>query len=314
MDDHREKRGNSSVLIVDDEKANIIALSCILSPEYNVYAAKNGHDAIETAKEFLPDVILLDILMPEMDGYEVLSILKSTEETRTIPVIFVTGLDGAGDEEKGLAMGASDYMTKPFSPAIVKLRVQNQIKQSSHLKTIKALSLKDDLTGLFNRRGFDYHFRLEWNRAMRDKTPISVCMIDLDHFKKYNDTYGHPQGDAALRTVAGSIEQCLKRSIDFVSRWGGEEFVTLLPNTSSSGALAVAENIRSNIENTPVPRDNGEVTTITASVGVNTHTPQVESSLHDFFAKADEALYEAKNSGRNRVRKFEEPPVTNGAE
>jgi len=196
------KTDMNSVLIIDDETANIIALTNILSPEYEVYAAKNGADAIKIAKESLPDVILLDILMPDMDGYEVISLLKSSEDTRSIPVIFISGLGSEKDEEKGLLLGASDYITKPFNATIVKLRVQNQIQYSSQFNIVKALSLMDELTGLFNRRGFDSRLRLEWNRARREQAPVSLMMIDIDHFKKYNDSYGHTQGDVALQTVA----------------------------------------------------------------------------------------------------------------
>jgi len=295
----------NSVLIIDDETANIIALTNILSPEYETYAAKNGSDAIMLAKEHLPDLILLDILMPEMDGYEVISILKGSEDTRSIPVIFLSGLGNSEAEEKGLILGASDYITKPFHSSIVKLRVQNQIQFSSQFNIVKALSLMDELTGLFNRRGFDSRLRLEWSRARREQTPISVMMIDIDNFKKYNDVYGHLQGDIALQSVAKIIEQTLKRPADFCARWGGEEFVALLPDTELPGALRVAEQIRKNVEDTQITCSDGDITNTTVSIGVNINMPKQDVLVQDFIAGADHALYAAKESGRNRVCKYE---------
>jgi diguanylate cyclase (GGDEF)-like protein len=292
----------NSVLIVDDESANIIALTHILSPEYVVYAATDGPEALETAKEYAPDVILLDIVMPGMDGYEVFSRLKSEEKTRGIPVIFVTGLGNNEDEEKGLNLGAADYISKPFGPAIVKLRVHNLIKTLNMIDTIKRLSETDQLTGLSNRRIFDYRLRLVWEHAKRDKTPLSIFMIDIDHFKKYNDQYGHLQGDTALQAVARAIEQPLKRAVDFLARWGGEEFIALLPDTDPHGALTVAENIRKNVEATLIPGAGGGTTSLTVSIGVNTHTPTPECSVRDFIAGADQALYAAKNAGRNNTK------------
>jgi len=295
----------NSVLIVDDEAANIIALTNILSPEYDIYAAKNGQDAIVLAKEHLPDVILLDILMPEMDGYEVIAALKSVELTRAIPIIFITGLVSPEEEEKGLILGASDYITKPFHSSIIKLRVQNQIQFSSQFNIVKALSLSDELTGLFNRRGFDYRLRMEMNRAKREQTPICIIMLDIDNFKEYNDLHGHLQGDTALQSAARVIKQTLKRPADFSARWGGEEFTVLLPDTDMHGASGVAERIRSGIENCSIFCINGDTANITVSIGLNIYLPENDVSVRDFIAGADKALYAAKTSGKNRICRFE---------
>jgi diguanylate cyclase (GGDEF)-like protein len=207
--------------------------------------------------------------MPEMDGYAVLVELKKNEKTQDIPIIFVTGLSHSDYEEKGLTLGAADYITKPFSSAIVKLRVLNQIKMQEQLRIINKLSMFDQLTGLANRRSFDIRQKSEWDRAVRAQYPLSVLMIDVDRFKNYNDTYGHLQGDVALQTVANVLTDTLKRSSDFPSRWGGEEFVVLLPNTDLSGAVNIAEKIRENIENTIIHAPNSLVTKITVSIGVN---------------------------------------------
>ncbi|MCL2101062.1 MAG: diguanylate cyclase [Fibromonadales bacterium] len=299
-----EQTKKNSVLIVDDDKANIVALTHILSLEYTVYAVKNGKDAIEKAKEHLPDVILLDILMPEMDGYEVLSMLKNNERTREIPVIFVTGLNDHESEEKGLSLGAADYINKPFSPTVVKLRIRNQIQMLNEIDMIRQLSITDQLTGISNRRNFDCRLQLEWNHALRNKTTLSILLADIDDFKTYNDTYGHLQGDAALQSVAKNIEQSLSRSIDFAARWGGEEFAVLLPSTDLTGALSVAERIRNNIECVEIPCSNGSSTKLTVSIGVNTCAPKYINSIDDFVSKADKMLYCAKKAGKNKVCEF----------
>ena len=295
---------NNSLLIVDDEKSNLMVLTHILSPEYNIYTAKYGADAIEKAKEYLPDLILLDIVMPEMNGYEVLAALRAIDETRQIPVIFITGLASAEDEVKGLSFEAADYISKPFSPAIVRLRVRNQIQIVNQLHTIERLSLTDQLTGIPNRRGLDNRLNSEWGRAIRDKTPLSFLIMDMDKFKNYNDTYGHQQGDLALQTVAKIFSQSLKRRSDFVARWGGEEFAVLLPNTTLEGALDVAESIREHVENTVIPRPDSSSTRVTVSIGVNTQIPVQDSPIEFFIACADEALYSAKKMGGNRVASY----------
>jgi len=291
----------NSILIVDDEEANIIALTHILSPHYTVYAVKDGQDALEVAEEYRPDVILLDIIMPDMDGYSVIKALKNSDKTWDIPVIFITGLSNPDDEVRGLDLGAADYISKTFSPAIVNLRVKNQIKMLNQLRTIELISMIDQLTAIPNRRGFVNRLDMEWIRAIRDNTSISVLVIDVDKFKVYNDTYGHQQGDVVLQAVARTVEQSLNRPGDFAARWGGEEFIVLLPNTDTSGALLIAEKIRQNVSNLVIPCSDGTETIVTISIGVNALTPQLTSSRETFISEADKALYRAKSSGRNRV-------------
>jgi len=297
-----EKSSKYSVLIVDDEISNIITLSDILDQEYDVSAIRDSREVIETAKADLPDVILLDIIMPDMDGYEVIKALKQSKTTKEIPVIFITGLDDLKAEEKGLALGAADYIAKPFHAPIVKLRVKNQVKILDQLRTIERLSMHDQLTGLPNRRSFEVRMGYEWGRAQREKTPLSLLMIDIDNFKIYNDSYGHQQGDLALVSVAKAFSQALKRPGDFAVRWGGEEFIILLPNTEPDGATEVAENVRSSVENTVVPGK--RMSKVTVSVGVHTWIHTQESTIDELITSADTALYEAKNQGRNRICRF----------
>lgn len=289
------------ILIVDDEVHNIDMLCQILSPMYTLKTAKNGSSAIKMAEKHNPDLILLDIIMPDLSGFEVLAELKKSDLTKNIPVIFITGLDSIEDEEKGLQLGAVDYITKPLHNAIVKLRVSTHLKMIEQMRLIERLSMIDALTEIPNRRSFDNHMHTEWSRAIRFGTPVSAMMIDIDHFKDFNDNYGHSHGDLVLKTVAGIISHSLKRPSDFVARWGGEEFVVLLPNTELDGALEMAEQIRAHIECATIPFEGGIDTHVTISIGVSTQTPTVESVSNEIVIAADKALYAAKNAGRNRV-------------
>jgi diguanylate cyclase (GGDEF)-like protein len=296
-----DEEKKNSLLIVDDEKMNLKILTYILGEDYNIYTATDGVKAIEKVKEYMPDLILLDIIMPEMDGYQVISELKKLDRIRNIPVIFTSSLNSIAAEEKGLSLNAADYITKPFNSMLVKLRVRNQIQIVNQLRTIERLGLVDPLTNMPNRRSFDERLLMEWNQAIREHTPISLLMMDLDKFKDLNDTYGHQQGDIVLQTIAKIFPHSFRRPGDFAARWGGEEFVVLLPNTPLSGALDVAENIRSDIENTVIPCPDDFTLRITLSIGVESQIPQQDSSINALIFNADKALYAAKQAGRNRV-------------
>ncbi|MDR0248932.1 MAG: diguanylate cyclase [Oscillospiraceae bacterium] len=305
-----EEAEKRSVLIVDDEIANIMAITRMLSPRYTVYAATSGRDAIEATQERLPDVVLLDILMPDMDGYEVLAWFKNNERTKEIPVVFVTGLESDEDEERGLALGAADYICKPLTPAIVKLRVRNQIQILDYIGEIRQMSVTDQLTGLSNRRDLDNRLQILWEHAKRNGAPIGLLLMDIDDFKKYNDTYGHLQGDTALKAVAEAVKRTVKRSVDVLARWGGEEFLALLPDTDIHGASAIAEAIRKNVEETPIVDDLGDAASVTVSIGVNACAPSLTNQNRDSFIRgADEALYNAKRQGKNTVRVCEAAAV-----
>ena len=306
------ERKKSNILIVDDEKANVVELTNILNTDYKVSAVIDSREAVETAEETMPDIILLDVVMPEMSGYDVIIALKSSEKTKGIPVIFITGLDSDEDEERGLTLGAMDYISKPFHAPIVKIRIRNQIRMLEQFRMIERLSMLDQLTELPNRRSLEAQLNMEWRKALREQKPISILMIDIDKFKNYNDEFGHQQGDAALVAVAGMFRTVLKRPGDFAARWGGEEFIALLPNTNAEGALEVAEQMRSFVENMEIPCQDGRITKITLSVGVNTQTPEHQDVVSEFIRYADEALYEAKRKGRNQVCLF--TPVNSQSE
>ena len=301
-----DNKKKNIILIVDDELLNLKMLRSVLHEEYTVLTAKNGRTAIEIASEEKPDLILLDILMPEMDGYEVLSILKNDADTRHIPVIFITGLDSKSEEEKGLSMDAVDYISKPFSPGIVSLRVKNQIQIINQIRTIEQLSNLDQLTQIPNRRGLDGQLLSEWGRSIRESIPLSLLMIDVDKFKVFNDTYGHLQGDKVLKMIAETINATLQRAGDFAARFGGEEFCVLLPGADIEGAILVAEQIRKAIESTVFHCEDGTVGKVTISVGVHSLIPSVTDTIPELIAKADNALYMAKEAGRNTIRKYTE--------
>jgi len=292
----------NTLLIIDDDKANLQILTSILNSQYTIYTATNGANGIKIAGKYLPDLILLDIIMPEMDGYQTLAEIKRNEKTKNIPVIFITGLDNEKDEEKGLALDAADYITKPFSTEVVKLRVRNHIQIINQLRTIEYLSMHDQLTKLPNRRNFDERLHMEWLQARREQTPISLLMADLDGFKNLNDTYGHQQGDIVLQVVASIFPYVARRPGDFTARWGGEEFAILLPNTPLSGALVVAERLRAAVEEAEIPYTDERTLKVTISIGANSQeSVQNNSSLPLFISTADKALYAAKQAGRNRV-------------
>lgn len=243
-----------SVLIVDDVPVNIQVLAEALREEYRVRIAANGPNALAiAASDDPPDVILLDVMMPEMDGYEVCRRLKNDPETKDIPVIFVTAKSSSEDEVLGLNIGAVDYITKPFSIPVVKARVRTQVQLKVRTELLERLAMVDGLTGIANRRSFDQNLEHEWKRATRNALPISVVMIDIDHFKNYNDNYGHGAGDVCLQQVAGALRSVIQRPADLVARYGGEEFAALLPETDVQGAEMIASAMREAVSSLKLP-------------------------------------------------------------
>jgi len=291
-----------NVMIVDDENINIAILSQILSPEYNLLTAMNGQDALKRAEESRPDLILLDIALPDMSGFDLLRKIKSSPPAKDIPVIMITASGSPDDEEKAFLLGAVDYMTKPFNNTIVSSRVKTQLLIISQSQVIERLNLADPLTGLPNRRNFDRHLDLEWKRAIRERKPVSLLIIDIDRFKAYNDAYGHIQGDEMLKAVALVLIKSARRPADMTARISGAEFAAVLPDTSWESALFMAENIRKTIKSTILPTIDGKAqTSVTVSVGLVTKTPHVNDKLSDFFSLADDSMHEAKRAGRDRI-------------
>lgn len=297
-----------SILVVDDDRTNLDVLSHILKSQYTVQIAKSGSAALKRVIDQQPDLILLDIVMPDMNGFEVLAELKALDSTRHIPVIFITGLVHAEDEEKGFLLGAVDYIAKPFNTSVVKARVRTHLRIVKQMRTIERLCMIDALTDINNRRGFDQKMEQEWLRASRDHSPISLLMVDVDKFKHFNDTYGHPQGDILLQALAGVLASVPCRPGDFVARLGGEEFAVVLPETTADGAMVLAEKVRKAVEDLRIPHtEDTPMLSITVSIGVVSQVPDTTFPLSDFISRADEALYKAKNAGRNRACLYTPP-------
>jgi diguanylate cyclase (GGDEF)-like protein len=290
-----------SILVVDDSRMNIEILSDVLKSEYNVLCATNGKDALEIARRQVPDIILLDVIMPEMNGYEICTSLKSDPLTQNIPIIFITGQDQEEDEAKGLEAGAIDYITKPIRPSLVRARVHNHLQLKIYRDCLENLSTTDGLTGIPNRRMFDQVLKREWRRSLRDPQPLSLIMVDIDYFKQYNDLFGHMKGDDCLRRIAQSVRECLRRPSDVAARYGGEEFACILPDTDLAGALVVARHIQTEIEALNIPHTHSKTGRVTLSMGVSSMVPAQEQKESDLVNNADANLYAAKNGGRNRI-------------
>lgn len=290
------------ILIVEDVRLNAQILVNVLQDEYDLRVASNGREALDMVKEQMPDLILLDIIMPEMDGYQVCAQLQNKPETRDIPILFLTALEGDENEAYGLELGAMDYIRKPFNVPIVKTKIRNHLELKRYKDILKRDSRIDGLTRIPNRRRFDEAFAEERKRALRGNAPLSVLMIDLDLFKAYNDTYGHLQGDDVLKLVAKTLYNSLQRPGDLVARWGGEEFVALLPDTNSDGAISVGESLRKAIYDLEIPHEASTISEfLTISVGAATSKDNDPESYLNLLKRADEAVYQAKDHGRNVV-------------
>ncbi len=291
-----------TVLIVDDAPTNIQLLSMVLGHEHELLFATHSQEALELAVAQTPDLVLLDVMMPGLNGYEVCMRLKADPRTRSIPVIFVTALSREEDEAKGLEAGAIDYIVKPFSPPIVRARVRNHLELKRYRDFLENLSATDGLTGIPNRRQFDEFLAREWRRAVRSQLPLSLIMMDIDYFKAFNDCYGHLAGDDCLRQVAQVLATGARRPADLVARYGGEEFVCVLPETEWSGARLVAQQLGEKVEALRIPHAASPVGDyLTLSLGVGTLTPDVGQPPTLLIEQADVQLYAAKQRGRNQV-------------
>ncbi|MBV7534727.1 response regulator [Duganella sp. sic0402] len=298
----REVAELQRVLIVDDDAINREVLADLLQSLCTITVAKNGRNVVEWAARHQPALILLDVMMAELDGHEVLRRLKAEARTAHIPVVFITGLDSTSDEALGLSIGASDYITKPFSPAVVKARVAIHLQLARQRNLLEVQAHIDGLTELPNRRRFDEYYAAEWDRAQRNGATLSLMLLDVDCFKQYNDHYGHAMGDQVLREVSRVLSANLRRPADLGARYGGEEFVLVLPDTPRPAAMRIGERIREGIEALAIQHDGSVCApTITISVGGATLAPGRSETMEALLAAADQHLYDAKGEGRNRV-------------
>ncbi|MBL4798370.1 MAG: diguanylate cyclase [Oleispira sp.] len=284
----------ATILIVDDAPSNIQILAAILKKTFHIKVATNGSDCLKIATtEPKPDLILLDVEMPDMNGYEVCERLMG-DEKKPIPIIFVTGRNNDGDEEKGLNLGAVDYITKPISPAIVLARVKTHIELKQQRDAFEVMAMHDQLTGIYNRHYLIEAAQHKIARATRHKQPLSLLMLDIDHFKAVNDTYGHSKGDEVLQEVS-QVLKTQNRTEDVVARFGGEEFIILLDQCDSDSAEQKSQYLRKTIEEL-----NPSGIKITISIGI-AQLNQTGDSFDDLLKRADLAVYQAKDQGRNCV-------------
>jgi diguanylate cyclase (GGDEF)-like protein len=290
------------LLVVDDQPINIQALYQVFSPDHQVFMATSGPQALQVCRDKQPDLVLLDVVMPGMDGYEVCAQLKADSALRDIPVIFVTAHNDEAAETHGLDVGAVDFISKPINPRVVRARVKTHVTLKQQSDLMRQMVFIDGLTGVFNRRYFDERLASEWRRAQRNKSPLSLIMIDVDFFKRYNDRYGHQAGDDCLRQVAAALRAQLKRPGDIVARYGGEEFACLLTETDLPGTVEVARKLEQAVRDLRIAHAVSDVAeVVTTSLGAATRYPDMPSDWASLLALADEQLYAAKSSGRGRA-------------
>ena len=289
------------ILIVDDAMENIQILHQALQDEHDVLFAMNGAKALHIAQHQLPDLILLDAVMPDMDGYAVCAALRASAATRDIPIIFVTALKTPEDETRALDAGAADFISKPVNAAVVRARVRTQLTVKRQSDALRELTLTDGLTGVSNRRAFDEKLQGEWRRCARAQVPMALILVDIDHFKLYNDYYGHQAGDACLQQVGAAMRRAAMRPQDMVARYGGEEFAILLPHEDVGGAEAVAHKVLDEIAALCILHQRSTAGPhMTVSMGVASMTPSDKVDPGQLIKAADALLYDAKASGRNR--------------
>ena len=315
---------SNDILIVDDTPENLTVLRQMLTEEgYRVRPALSGEIALKAVQADIPNLILLDVMMPGMDGFEVCTKLKSEAGTRDIPIIFISALVETEDKVKGFQAGGVDFITKPFHAAEVlarvethltlrnmQLRLLDEIEERKRAETaleeankeLDQLASMDGLTKIANRRQFDRHLQQEWKRLRREQVPIALILCDIDYFKRYNDTYGHVAGDKCLQQVAQGIRRAVKRPADLVARYGGEEFVVILTNTDIDGAVKVAEEIKKEIGKLEIPHVQSEVGRhLSISMGVSSTVPDRSDGPEAFINDVDQFLYQAKDAGRDRI-------------
>ncbi len=307
---------NATVLVIDDSPTNLAVLYDYLNTMgAEVLVKKDGESGIDIAIRKQPDIIILDVMMPNIDGYETCRRLKLESTTKAIPVIFASALVETADKLKGFKVGGVDYITKPFQLeevlarievhlSIIKLQQQlqlaNQALEIANQKLYKQTVL-DGLTQIANRRHFDDYLMQEWQRAVREQQSIALLIGDIDFFKQYNDTYGHQGGDDCLKQIAQVMENVPKRPADLVARYGGEEFGVILPNTNIAGAIEISEQICQAVRDLKISHEKSLVASyVTLSLGISCIIPTTENNVTEFIEMADKALYKAKHQGRNQ--------------
>lgn len=297
------------ILIADDDKTTRMGLRYVMEQEgYQVVEAIDGESGLAMFSRLHPDLVLLDAIMPIMDGFTCCAHIQQLQGATQTPVLIITGLEDQDSVDRAFTAGAVDYITKPIHWAVLRQRVRRLIQQARLYQQLEEANSKlqrlatvDGLTQVANRRRFDEYLENEWQRMMREHLPLSLILCDIDHFKLYNDTYGHQAGDECLRKVAQVIQTAAKRAIDLSARYGGEEFAVILPHTEQPGAIQVAQEIQVGVKGLEIAHANSKVTqVVTVSLGITTTIPSQASSPEMLIMAADKALYRAKATGRDR--------------
>ncbi len=294
------------ILIIDDSLLTRKVLADILKDTYEVITATDGKEGILLAVEERPDLILLDIEMPDMNGFQVLEFLKGSYETDYIPVIFLTGFIEAEYEERGFLCGAVDYIVKPYNSNVVKVRVMTHINLSKYRRQLEKQLNLDMLTNVYNRRGLDMYVEEMAEEAVRRQVTFTFIIVDIDFFKKVNDTYGHLEGDRVLQRVAGILKECVEKARGYVARYGGEEFGIVLLGWSKEEVGVLMEYISEEVREARIPNENSDLgpylTVSAGGVGKVLSDPKEAKELAKL---ADEALYRSKNNGRDQFTWYE---------
>jgi len=294
---------NQNILVIDDSPEVIRFLSMLLSDQAGINFATSGEEGLALARKLVPDLILLDVVLPDIDGFEVCRRLKAAPDTAGIPVLFVTAGSDVASEVMGLEIGAVDFIAKPLNPPIVRARIRTQLALRVQRQQLEAMVNKDGLTGIFNRRYLDSQLAAEVARHRRQRLPMAVALIDVDHFKRYNDSLGHQRGDECLQAVARALEAATRRPGETVARYGGEEFVVLMPACSAADADRYGHWVRERIADLDLPHPASPTSTrVTISAGIAAGVPDGSHEPSAILALADQALYVAKNDGRDSHR------------
>lgn len=295
-----QRRGQ--LLVVDDQPINIHVIHQALAADHNVFAATSGEQALAFCEKTLPDLVLLDVVMPVMDGLEVCRRLKQNPDTQNIPVVFITAHQHPEEENICWAAGGVDFVNKPVNPVTLRNRVKAHLTLKFQADMLRVIAFNDGLTHIANRRYFDVRLEAEWQRCNRSGSTLALLMIDIDFFKSFNDRYGHPTGDDCLRRVAAALTANLHRPFDLAARYGGEEFVCLLPDTDLAGATAIAEKLELAVRQLGIEHLDSDVAqVITVSVGAAASRPDQSNTSALLIQQADVQLYQAKQQGRGRV-------------
>ncbi|MDO3386242.1 diguanylate cyclase [Gilvimarinus sp. SDUM040013] len=295
------KVAGARVLVVDDEPINVEVVKSILHDQFTIESASSGREALKQAVTFLPDAILLDVVLGGMTGIEVCRQLKSNPDTSDIPVLFLTSLESRANEQMCWDAGGVDFILKPVNPDTLlnRLRVHLTLKLQSEY--LKSLAFLDGLTGLYNRRYFDEQMRRFWAQLQRNKRPLSVLLMDVDYFKRYNDSLGHLAGDDCLKQVASLLSMFAQRPLDMACRYGGEEFAIILPGSDIDGAIVVAQKVQDGLSRLAIAHTESPFKRVTLSIGVACCVYQGLHSSNNLLQMADERLYYAKTHGRNCI-------------